>query len=153
MRARILVRPVLISLFGLVSAPGAALAADAIGQVKTASGEVTLERGGGRRTLVAGERVYAADVLATGADGSCGVTFADDSTMALGPHTRLSLDRFRFDTTTHEGAFESTLERGTLAVKSGQLVKQRPESMQVRTPGALLGVRGTEFVVRADAGR
>jgi hypothetical protein len=72
--------------------------------------------------------------------------------MSLGPDSRLSLDQFRFDTTTHEGSFESSLEKGTLAVKSGNLVKQSPEAMKVRTPGALLGVRGTEFVVRADGG-
>ena len=41
---------------------------------------------------------------------------------------------------------------GTLAVKSGQIVKQTPEAMHVKTPGALLVVRGTEFVVRADGG-
>jgi hypothetical protein len=153
MRARILVRSALIWLSGLALLSQAALAADAIGQVKTASGDVTLERAGASRSVAAGERLYTGDVLATGADASCGITFADNSMMSLGPETRLSLDQFRFDTTTHEGAFESTLEKGTLAVKSGQLVKQRPEAMQVRTPGALLGVRGTEFVVRADAGR
>jgi len=31
-------------------------------------------------------------------------------------------------------------------------VQQTPEAMKVRTPGALLGVRGTQFVVRADGG-
>ena len=45
--------------------------------------------------------------------------------------------------------------RGTLAVKSGYIVQQGPpgEAMRVRTPAAILGVRGTEFVVRAEAGR
>jgi hypothetical protein len=69
--------------------------------------------------------------------------------MSLGPDSRLSLDEFVFDTTTHVGVFESSLTNGTLAVKSGQIVKETPEAMKVRTPGALLGVRGTEFVVRA----
>jgi len=30
---------------------------------------------------------------------------------------------------------------------SGKMVKQSPEAMTVRTPSAVLGVRGTEFVV------
>ena len=62
----------------------------------------------------------------------------------------LVLDNFRFDSTTHEGVFDSSLQKGTLAVKSGQIVKQTPEAMHIKTPAALLGVRGTEFVVRAD---
>jgi hypothetical protein len=39
------------------------------------------------------------------------------------------------------------LRSGTLAVISGRIAKQSPQSMTVRTPSALLGVRGTDFVV------
>jgi len=62
--------------------------------------------------------------------------------------SRLSIDRFAFDSTTHQGSFESSLRKGTLAVVSGKLAKQSPEAMKVRTPAAVLGVRGTEFLVR-----
>jgi hypothetical protein len=31
---------------------------------------------------------------------------------------------------------------------SGKIVRQSPDAMKVRTPAAILGVRGTEFVVR-----
>ena len=44
----------------------------------------------------------------------------------------------------------STLSQGTLAVISGKMVKQSPEAMHVRTPSAIMGVRGTEFIVRVD---
>jgi hypothetical protein len=30
------------------------------------------------------------------------------------------------------------------------MVKQSPESMKIRTPSAIMGVRGTEFVVQVD---
>ena len=152
MRGVILVRSTLLSLLLAASLAGRAQAEAAIGQVKTSSGEVTVVRGGASQKVAAGDRVYASDVFETGVDGSLGITFADNSMMSLGPESRLSLDQFRFDTTTHEGVFDSSLESGTLVVKSGQIVKQTPEAMKVRTPGALLGVRGTEFVVRADGG-
>jgi hypothetical protein len=135
----------------IVLAPlAAASAEEAIGQIKTETGTVTVERGGKSRPAVIGDHVYRADTLVTGARSSVGVTFSDNSLMALGPFSRLSLDQFRFDPTTHAGAFDVTLHRGALAVKSGQIVRQTPEAMRVRTPAALLGVRGTEFVVRAD---
>jgi hypothetical protein len=38
-------------------------------------------------------------------------------------------------------------------VISGKMVKQSPEAMKIRTPASILGVRGTEFVVKvADPG-
>jgi len=33
------------------------------------------------------------------------------------------------------------------------MVKQVPESMKIRTPAAIMGVRGTEFVVQVDEPR
>jgi hypothetical protein len=142
----------LISLFVAAAAPAPATAEDAIGRIKTATGEVAVQRAGASQKVAPGDRVFQSDVFATGSDGSLGITFNDNSMMSLGPDSELSLDQFRFDTTTHEGIFDSSLAKGTLAVKSGQIVKQTPEAMKVRTPGALLGVRGTAFVVRADGG-
>jgi len=130
--------------------PFPAWAADPIGQVKTMSGPVTVERAGTTQPLSVGDHVYQSDVVVTAAGGSVGITFADNSMMSLGPDSRLALDDFQFDTTTHEGKFDSSLEQGTIAVKSGQIVHQTPEAMHIKTPSAVLGVRGTEFVVRAD---
>ena len=35
-----------------------------------------------------------------------------------------------------------------IIIESGKLAKQSPEAMKVKTPAAVLGVRGTEFLVR-----
>ena len=60
------------------------------------------------------------------------------------------IERFVFDSTTHKGEFDTALKKGTLAVVSGKIVKQSPEAMRVKTPAAIMGVRGTEFVVKVD---
>jgi hypothetical protein len=57
------------------------------------------------------------------------------------------LDRYEFDSTTNQGFFVASLRRGTLAVVSGRLAKQSRDAGTVRTPSAILGVRGTEFVI------
>lgn len=128
----------------------AAIAAQPIGQIKTETGSATVERGGVAKPAAIGDHVFQSDTIVT-ADGTLGITFVDNSMMSLGPNTRLSLDQFNFDTTTHNGVFNSSLQKGTLAVKSGQIVRQTPEAMHIRTPAALLGIRGTEVVVRADS--
>ena len=138
---------VLLALLAAAFAPAAALAND-VGMVKTSRGAATIERAGQRLPAPAGTRVREGDALATGADGAIGVTFTDNTLLSLGPDSRLVVNRFTFDATTHRGAFETSLERGTLAGVSGQIAKQSPDGMKVRTPAALLGVRGTEFVLR-----
>ena len=80
-----------------------------------------------------------------------GITFADDSLLSIGPNSALVIERFAFDPTTHRGSFETSLRTGTLSAVSGRLTRQSPDAMKVRTPAAILGVRGTEFLVRAGA--
>lgn len=128
--------------------PAAAPAADA-GQVKIARGAAWIERGGVRRPAEVGAKVQESDVIATGPDGAVGITFADDSLLSIGPSSTLVIEHFSFDPTTQRGGFESTLRGGTLSAVSGRLTRQSPEAMKVRTPSAILGVRGTEFLVRA----
>jgi hypothetical protein len=121
-----------------------------VGQIKNASGAVHVERDGQRFAAMTGMGVKQADVIVTGADGSVGVTFLDNSLFSLGPSSTLAIDRYVFDGTTHDGQFDASLKRGTLAVVSGRMVKRSAESMRVRTPSAIMGVRGTEFVVKVD---
>jgi hypothetical protein len=121
-----------------------------VGQVKTAKGTVHVERDGKRIPANVGMPIRQADTLVTGADGAVGVTFIDNSLLSTGPNSVLVVDRYTFDSTTHAGRFDASLKKGTLAVVSGKMVKQSPEAMKVRTPAAIMGVRGTEFVVQVD---
>ena len=125
------------------------IAAD-IGQIKTSKGSVTVERAAQTLSGAVGTRLQTSDVISTGADGAVGITMSDDSLLSAGPNSTLSLDRFAFDSTTRQGEFETSLRKGSLAVISGRIAKQSPDAMMVRTPSAILGVRGTEFVVSVD---
>ena len=128
----------------------AAAAAD-IAVVKVVKGSVTVLRGGRSSPATVGMALQEHDVVTTGTDGSVGITFQDDSLLSAGPASVLAIDRFAFNPTTHAGRFETTLRRGTLAVVSGKIAKQSTEAMRVRTPSTILGVRGTEFLVRASS--
>jgi len=94
--------------------------------------------------------VQTSDVILTGADGSAGITFTDNSLVSVGPNSVFAIDKYTFDSTTHAGEFGGSLKKGRLAAISGKMVKQSPESMKIRTPSAIMGVRGTEFVVQVD---
>lgn len=140
----------LAAALAIICTASAGHADDVIGQVKTKMGDVKVLRHGASQPLSVGDHLYQSDTITTAKGASVGITFVDNSMMSLGPASQLALDQFRFDTTTHAGVFNTSLAKGTLAVKSGQIVQQTPEAMHIKTPAALLGVRGTEFVVRAD---
>lgn len=128
---------------------GVAMAAD-IGQVKVAKGSVQIERSGAKIPATVGMGIQTSDIVLTGKDGSAGVTFTDNSLVSVGPNSVFKIEKYSFDTTTHVGEFEGSLSKGKLAAVSGKMVKQSPESMKIRTPSAVMGVRGTEFVVQVD---
>lgn len=137
----------LLLLCAVVALPS--LAAEA-GRIKVSKGEVQIERDGKRLPAPVGAMILARDTVKTGPNGSVGITFQDNSLLSAGPDSELVIERFVFDSTTHKGAFDTALKKGTLAVVSGKIVKQSPEAMRVKTPAAIMGVRGTEFVVKVD---
>jgi len=138
--------PAFILALGFATFAGAA----DIGQIKVAKGQVSVDRGGQAMPGVVGTRLQPADTVKTGADGSVGITMYDDSLLSAGPNSMFSLDRYAFDTTTNKGQFDTSLRKGSLAVISGRIAKESPDAMTVRTPSAILGVRGTEFIVKID---
>ena len=139
-----------VALFAAALAFSAAAAASDAGLVKVANGSVQIERAGSRSAAEVGAVLRAGDVLYTGADGSAGITFSDNSLLSIGPNTVFAIDKYQFDSTTHAGEFEGSLRKGRLAAVSGKMVRQAPESMKIRTPASIMGVRGTEFVVQVD---
>lgn len=124
-------------------------AAPEIGRIKTATGQASVVRGAQTLPAAPGLTLSAKDVLTTGRDGRIGVTFIDNSRFAVGPNARVALTEFQFDDTTHKGASLTTVDRGSLAIVSGQIAKENKDGMKVKTPTSLLAARGTRFVVEA----
>src|SRR5262245_51971425 len=124
--------------------------AQAIGKIKVVSGEVTVERAGKTTPAALGAPVYQADRIMTGKDGSVGLLLDDDSRLSLGPNSSIALDKFDFDLATDDGSCDVSMRKGTLSVVSGKMVKKTPGALKVKTPAAILAVRGTEFSVKVD---
>ena len=138
----------LLAIAALLAAPVAS--AEDIGQVKVTSGAVHIERGAEQLPATVGARVRVSDTVVTGADGSVGITFTDNTLLSAGPNSVLVLERYAFNSTTHDGKFDARLNRGSLAVVSGKIAKHSHDAMVVKTPSSLLGVRGTYFLVKVE---
>ena len=74
------------------------------GFVKSVRGNVQLlSAAGTSRTAIAGDALAAVDRIVTGPDSSASVVLRDDTTLVVGPSSRLDLKEFHFNSTTHEG--------------------------------------------------
>jgi hypothetical protein len=119
-----------------------------VAQVKKVSGQVFIQRGGARVTVKVGDPLFEKDTIETGADGAIGITFTDNTVMSTGPNSEVALEEYRFDSNNFNGSMLTDLRKGTLSMVSGDIAKSSPGAMKVKTPAAILGVRGTHFVVQ-----
>ena len=140
-------RPLFAGLLMVACLSTATVAAAEIGRIKSVSGAANIVRGKAATPATPGYQLLVSDVIATGKDGRIGITFVDNSRFSVGPNSRISLSQFEFDDTTHTGKSLTTVDRGSLAIVSGQIAKENKDAMRVRTPTSLLAARGTRFVV------
>ena len=119
-----------------------------IAQIKKVTGQAAIVRSGERRPAIVGDMLFVKDVIETGTDGGIGITFIDNTVFSAGPSSQIALDEFEFDSNDFRGAMLADMRQGTLAVVSGDIARSTPGAMKVKTPTAILGVRGTTFAVQ-----
>jgi hypothetical protein len=124
--------------------------ANEAGLVKTVKGQVMIEREGGQLPAKPGSTVWVSDKVVSGKDGSVGISLQDGTLLTAGPNSTLVLNKFSYNSTTAKGEIDASLKRGTLSVISGKLSKTSQDAVTYRTPNAILGVRGTEFIIEAE---
>lgn len=125
----------------------AEISADAIGQVDTLAGEVTVTRADGTRvTLSEGELVYQNDVVQTGDGSTVSLVFVDGTVFTLAQGSRMVLDEMIFDPDGSENSAVFNLIQGGFVFVAGQVAKTG--GMDVNTPTSTIGIRGTTVEVR-----
>lgn len=135
----------------LVAVTDSVFAAAPCGLVKTVTGNARVERGTQVIPVVVGLAVEQNDRVVTTVGGTVGITLQDDTLLAIGSGGAFTVENFAFDQTTHEGNIAVRVTAGTLRVVTGLIAKLSPSSMKVITPNAVVGVRGTDFVVDVPA--
>lgn len=121
------------------AAPG-----DTIGQAIAIKNDVTAAFANDRRLLAKDDPVRQEEVIEVGENSLGELKFKDDTKLALGPGSRMTLDKFVYDPEKTNGSIVVNLLKGTFRFITG--LAEKP-SYQIKTPSASISVRGTIFDV------
>ena len=123
---------------------------EGVGHIKTAQGPVHIQRQNQRVPATVGTVVQSHDQLVTGKMGALGVVFNDHTVVSLGAESSYQIDDFIYQPNNDLFSYQAILKSGSMQVRSGRIAKYSPQSMQLRTPTANIGVRGTRFIVQVE---
>jgi len=82
--------------------------------------------------------------LETGSGAGMLVEFVDETTLTLGPESNLVIDTFVYDPKANEDTAILTMGVGIMHFVSG---KARYAAMQIKTPTAVIGIRGSDALI------
>lgn len=120
-----------------------------VGNTKTVVRTVTGTLEADIRRLKLLDDIYHNELIETAEASATEIVFLDDTTLTLGPNSRLTLDRFVYDPDPTRAAFVMTAAKGVFRFVSGKLPK---ESYVIHTPAATIGIRGTILTIVVLAG-
>ena len=124
--------------------------ASIIGDVILHEGNANIERTDGED--VDAEKdvdIFQYDTVKTG-KGKVAIGFIDDTRVDVTQHSKLIIDEFVYDPNTKKGSLSLKAALGTVRYASGQIAKTSPTEVQIKTPTATIGVRGTDFSMTID---
>ncbi|QHE86270.1 FecR family protein [Hydrogenophaga sp. BPS33] len=137
-----------------VSAMGAAHAQDPsaapVGYVKNVKGTATVTTDGKVVQAQPGTPLHQGSALKTEAQSSMGVMFKDNTVMSFGPSTELTVEDYLYEPAEGKLKLGARMGKGTLNYVSGVIAKLQPEAVNVKTPSGMIGVRGTQFLVKVE---
>lgn len=97
-----------------------------------------------------GAEIETMDTYVTGAC-SANITFKDDTKVKVTENSRLLIDDFVYDPKKSDaGKLGIKAAMGTVRYASGQIAKNNPQAVDVKTPTASIAVRGTDFTMTVD---
>ncbi len=78
------------------------------------------------------------------------LTFDDKTTVKLTEHSKIIIDDFVYDPKKGAGKLGVKMALGTARYASGQIAKNNPQQVAIKTPTASIAVRGTDFSMTVD---
>ncbi|MBZ4209860.1 MAG: FecR domain-containing protein [Rhodoferax sp.] len=101
---------------------------------------------GQERSAARGDNLYEGDTVATDSNSNVQIRMIDEAIVWLRPDSQFKIDKYRSN---QHGAARNEaslrLLSGTLRQLTGMIGKSSPSDYKLKTPNAVIGIRGTEF--------
>ena len=101
------------------------------------------------RSLAGGSPIYLHDTLITDSQSEAQIVFTDNTLMTFRTGTNFYIDRYDYHPATVKnnsvGTYAMNLIAGGFRTITGLIAKKNPSQYQVKTPVAIIGVRGTDY--------
>ena len=122
---------------------------DPIGDIVESTGLSSLVRGNERleSSINLGVELY--DTAET-SNGRMLIEFIDEAELALTEHTRILIDEVIFDPDPTKSKMTMRFVQGTARFASGKLAIMNKKNIDIQTPTATIGIRGTDFTTSVD---
>ncbi len=131
-----------VLLLGLLLSVAALAAPEAIGTLAESRGKVEINGA----AVTPGAELRLGMRVATGSSSQAVLKFADGQTVVVGPESVFWIKNYRYaGNKPQENRFSSELVQGGMRFISGALAKETPQAVEIDTPVATIGVRGTDF--------
>jgi len=121
-----------------------------IGNVATLTGVATVTRNDTDTPLKVKDDIYLNDIVKTQASSALSITFSDATTFRLSANAQVTIDNYVYEEGGGNNAGAFDIAKGTIAFVAAQVAKTG--NMQITTPTATLGIRGTTGVVEVGEG-
>ena len=105
------------------------------------------------KTKLSGNKGAEIESMDTYITSSCSsnITFKDDTKVKVTENSRLLIDDFVYDPKNSDaGKLAMKVGMGTVRYASGQIAKNNPQQVNIKTPTATVAVRGTDFTMTVD---
>jgi hypothetical protein len=121
-----------------------------IGNVAVVTGIATVIRDKNSYPLKVRDDIYLNDVVQTSSNSSLDITFNDATTFNLSASAKITIDNYVYEDGGKENSAIVDIGKGTVAFVAAAVA--RTGNMQITTPTATLGIRGTTGVVDVPEG-
>lgn len=129
-------------------------AQDAVGRNSAIKGSVTMQSvGQDIRVAAVKDDVLLGDDIGSDVESSLQILLLDETVFTVGPSAQLTIDEFVYDPSSNGNKMSASIKKGMFRFMSGNIAKTDPQNVELNTPVASLGIRGTiiEGYVGAEA--
>jgi hypothetical protein len=124
--------------------------ANPIGEIIQLTGPAQVDKKAGSSVDVSlGSKVESLDTIRT-ARSRANIKFKDDTQVAITENSKLVIDEYIYDPNRGAGKMSMKIALGTVRYASGAIAKNNNENINIQTPVATIGVRGTSFSMTVD---